>query len=357
MGFTKLRSELDTFPINPSLDTVENCRRIVERDADILVLVIGGRYGYVPDEVGCSVTNLEYLTARSKKIPIYVFIDREVLNLLPIYAKTPEVSFSPVIENNRVLDFVRTVRDEHKVWTFPFDRAQDIASALKSQLAISFGESLRLIAALESKRNGWMRQLSASAFRIAFENPPAWEYRLFAQALTDEIDEQYIAREQHRLGIAFGVSPVSNLYEFVNFAAVKNEEARKFLENFNTLFSDALPQALGPEGLPGDARQIAFIAVQVAGIYKRCLEWSQQVRLAAVIEDAAETTEAMARFVDAIIEPIEEYGPYCLREIERGLRDGTTESPVLLELTLRLKEPDIEPVLKGLDGIKAKLGV
>lgn len=47
VGYKPLLSELASFPIDPDSDTVENCRRRVERDADIFILVIGGRYGSI----------------------------------------------------------------------------------------------------------------------------------------------------------------------------------------------------------------------------------------------------------------------------------------------------------------------
>lgn len=59
VGYRPLLSEHTSFPIDPDADTVENCKRRVERDADIFVLIIGGRYGYVDEATDKSVTNLE----------------------------------------------------------------------------------------------------------------------------------------------------------------------------------------------------------------------------------------------------------------------------------------------------------
>jgi hypothetical protein len=69
MGWIALLSELASFPVDPDADTIENCRRRVEQDADILIVVIGGRYGTVDFSATKSVTNLEYLAARAKGIP------------------------------------------------------------------------------------------------------------------------------------------------------------------------------------------------------------------------------------------------------------------------------------------------
>lgn len=71
--------------------------------ADLFILVVGGRYGYVTDK-GKSVTNLEYLTAREKHIPIYVFIDKKVLNIMEIWKSNPNADFSSVVDSNKVFN-------------------------------------------------------------------------------------------------------------------------------------------------------------------------------------------------------------------------------------------------------------
>ena len=67
VGYRPLLSEHASFPIDPDATTIENCRRRVEQDADILVLVIGGRYGSIDATPNKSVTNLEYTSARHKR--------------------------------------------------------------------------------------------------------------------------------------------------------------------------------------------------------------------------------------------------------------------------------------------------
>src|SRR5882757_1392045 len=79
LGLCPLRSEAESFPIDPTLTTVENCQKVVRESADILVLVIGGRYGSVDSGSGKSITNLEYLAAKTKGIPVYAFVDQQVL--------------------------------------------------------------------------------------------------------------------------------------------------------------------------------------------------------------------------------------------------------------------------------------
>jgi Domain of unknown function (DUF4062) len=44
LGYDTVLSEYHSFPIDPYLQTVENCLRAVDRRADIFILVVGGRY-------------------------------------------------------------------------------------------------------------------------------------------------------------------------------------------------------------------------------------------------------------------------------------------------------------------------
>jgi hypothetical protein len=80
LGFQFLKSEHSSFPVNPDIDTIENCKEQVG-NCDIMVLIIGGRYGYIPIGEKKSVTNIEYLTAKINHKPIYIFVYREILSV------------------------------------------------------------------------------------------------------------------------------------------------------------------------------------------------------------------------------------------------------------------------------------
>jgi len=43
LGYHPLLSEFPSFPVDPDKTTIENCRRRVQQNADVVVLVIGGR--------------------------------------------------------------------------------------------------------------------------------------------------------------------------------------------------------------------------------------------------------------------------------------------------------------------------
>ncbi len=120
LGYIPLLSELPSFPVDPDLDTLANCRARVERDADIFVLVIGGRYGSIDDKTNKSITNLEFLAARQKGIPVYAFVEKGVAAVVPIWKSNPSADFSATVDTPLVFDFIEYVRSQERVWTYQF---------------------------------------------------------------------------------------------------------------------------------------------------------------------------------------------------------------------------------------------
>lgn len=141
VGLDPILSDFNSFPINPSYDTVKNCRETVKNRADIFILIVGGRYGSITDN-GKSVTNLEYIEAKAKNIPIYIFVAKNIINLLPVWRKNKEANFSEIVDNNKLFEFVETVRATKDNWVFSFETAQDICATLKQQLAYLFMDCL-----------------------------------------------------------------------------------------------------------------------------------------------------------------------------------------------------------------------
>lgn len=199
LGYIPLLSELPSFPINPDLNTIENCRARVENNADIFVLIIGGRYGSIDDESNKSITNLEFLAARQKGIPIYAFIERGILSIMPIWKKNKDVDFSETVDTTQLFEFVEKVMVQDKVWTFPFDTAQDIVNILRIQFSYLFQESLKLRSKVAGKEfPPYFHSLSPNALRLTLEKPDAWEYRLFMQCWADSVAQRSSLFREYR---------------------------------------------------------------------------------------------------------------------------------------------------------------
>ena len=130
LGFEPILSEHPTFPISPEAKTIENCINAVRERADIFVLIVGNRYGSTVQS-GKSVTNLEYLAAKEKSIPIYVFVLKQIIHLLPTWKDNPNGNYSATVDTPKLFEFVDSLRSSGEHWVFPFEQAQQITENLR----------------------------------------------------------------------------------------------------------------------------------------------------------------------------------------------------------------------------------
>ncbi len=144
LGWRAVMSEHNSFPIDPDQTTVENSRRNVRENADILVMVVGARYGSIDAEADKSVTNLEFVEAQARGVPAYVFVSRDVLAQLSVWKANPEADYSSVVDTPRIFEFIDSFRGGGESWTFDFAAAEDIVNALRQQFAYLVQDALEL---------------------------------------------------------------------------------------------------------------------------------------------------------------------------------------------------------------------
>lgn len=355
LGYQTLLSELPSFPVNPDLDTVANCKRRVEEDADILVLVIGGRYGSIDDRSAKSVTNIEYLTARAKGIPIYVFVESRILNILPVWKVNREADYSGVVDTPELFRFVDTVRAGQKTWVFPFEMAQDIITILRVQLAHQFVQGLRLSRRLRgSGTPPYLDGAGPQTLRLALERPSAWEYRLFFQAWLDEIARRSWLLRDHRAGVALGLSEDVPAGAASEWLLTRSHELQGLVATLNHLLNVEATDSFGEPGQPGDPDHIMWAARKLGDILQASLEWGQRIRRSRVHEPFKRAAGEMSAFANDLIEQMVAFPGSKLAQIEDAL---TTESsagnPVTLQFTLTITLSNLDAFTEALEEARA----
>lgn len=160
MGYEPVLFENGDIPFSHHGPLDESCYKEVE-SCQILVLVIGGRYGSpasseigdiaerdISDEVDFynSVTRKEFETAFRKDIPVYVFVEKGVSAEYVTYKENRdnrEIKYAHVDNVNifRLLDFIYT-RHRNNL-TREFEHVEDITSWLRDQWAGLFSDLLR----------------------------------------------------------------------------------------------------------------------------------------------------------------------------------------------------------------------
>ena len=149
--------------------------------------------------------------------------------------------------------------------------------------------------------------MSTEALRIALEKPDAWEYRLFAAAVTDAVNRHYRARGRHRAGIALGLG--EDVTDPVHWVRRRFSDTLRMMAAVNKLVNTTLPQAFGPPGVSGNIEEIVMVAESIGQLYADALAWHNRVITANVGDDFHHLQSITARMIDDLIAQLETMGP------------------------------------------------
>lgn len=340
IGFEPILSEFDSFPINPSQNTIQNCLGVVRDKADIFVLIIGNRYGSTT-EAGKSVTNLEYMEAVSRGIPIYVFVKREIISLLPIWKSNPNADFSATVDSPKLLEFVSKLRDGGEIWVSPFSSAQEIIQTLRQQLSYLFADSLALRKKIKPTEERLLA-MSPGALQIYIERPVGWEFLVFAKLLQDGITSHSRRRLDLELGITFDkVVDIKDWKAAFAWQSYKVEQILQIVNSLTQAFNGGVSKAVGEPGQAGDIDRIAHVASRIAEGYVQIIEWSLEFHRLLIDPELEKLVSLASRFGTSVLREIEDFSDSLFSNVEIAL----AEQHKTVDITLKLSAPDTKDYL------------
>lgn len=346
LGYHAILSEYDSFPLDTDLSTVDNCIRVVKEKADIFVLIIGGRYGNVINS-GKSITNLEYIHAKAKGIPIYAFIEESIINVLPVWRKNIDGDYSNIVDNPQLFSFVDQLYGNENIWVNKFKMAQDIINSLKIQFSYSFYDMLQLKKLIAEKDlSDELLSINGRALKIVLEKPKGWEYLLLGEIIDESISKNRSIRTDLEYGFYSGVvTKITGSNDTLKWIGDKFSEMLKIIEQINLLFNKALIDALGPAGEPGNDKLIIYVGKKFGCLYKQLVTWGldfNSVLVDDVWKDTIDTLreaslspiEDIEKFIDEYREGMTLLVHVCNGEIQTGQKE--------LNLVLKLKSPELD---------------
>lgn len=345
-------SEFDSFPVNPSQSTVENCLEAVRTRADIFLLVVGSRYGSMND-TGKSITNLEFSEANAIGIPKYVFVKKAVLALLPVWKDNPDASFESVVDSPKLFEFISGIMDSGEVWVFPFEDSSDITATLRKQLSYLFSDCLALRKKV-SPKDASIAKLGPKALRIAIEKQRGWEWLLFAQSLQDQLDAHSAKRLDVELGISFEEPIViGDIDEVVPWISKRLDDVMHTAAQFEKALAAGYEKAVGKPGEPGDIGRIVHLVERLGNGYERLLDWKLKF-LRLVVDDEFKALVCLAaELVSNAITEIEDFTANLYPDIEQLIAniDKHPKGGVITR-TLTLTVPNIDELLTELNRLE-----
>lgn len=143
-GFDPVLHERGNVPYGKETALEEYCYREIG-GCDIVVAIVGGRYGAASKQDPYSISQLELKTAHDLQKPIYIFVERDVLSEYKTYLKNKDAKIEWAAVNDvrihRFLDEVHALKSNNPV--APFETSFDITEFLQGQWAGLFQRLLQ----------------------------------------------------------------------------------------------------------------------------------------------------------------------------------------------------------------------
>lgn len=306
-GFQAMLSEFNSFPIDPCKGTFENCLNNVDKTADVFVLIIGNRYGYITD-VGKSITNLEYLHAKAKGIPIFVFVDKQIYSNMMVWRSNKNADFTFLVDNSKIFEFVSEIYEQSEQWVYTYESVRDITSTLKEQFSLLFYDGLSLKKIVGDSYNQIINDdIPPNAIRMYVEKPYAWEYKFLAYVLKGEFDNL----QKHRWDFKFGMFSVNTVHlerkELLDNLSEKISEISRLVELLGVLINSVIPEAIGDPGVPSNLDMMVYASKQCAELYKRLIEWGLYFKALHTDEMFAKLLQLMYELPGYVMKQIDEF--------------------------------------------------
>jgi hypothetical protein len=339
LGYEAMISESSAFPVNPQSDTFDNCITAVRDRADIFVLIIGNRFGSSQGG-GRSITNLEYLEAKAKRIPIYIFVSNGIIHNLKVWKKNPQGDFSEIVDDPKLFLFVEELRSgQIGNWVYGFDEVKNIIETLRKQWAILFTESLLVRKNLQS--NGYSKELlslPAESLRILLEKPFGWEFRLLTSVIKSEFASLSVLKRDVRYGLLLKAGKkLDGPSEVMGWISAQMGRILKFTQTSSKIINIAFPEAIGPKGQPGDPELIVYIGQRFAELSRQILLWKLEFSEVIVDEEFEKILGLVSAACDEQLEKFELFSDELDAQLDAAHKEhmnGKTEPHINVQITL-----------------------
>lgn len=353
-GFEPMLSEFDSFPIDPCIGTFENCLSNVDNYADIFVLVVGNRYGYVT-ESGKSITNLEYLHAKAKGIPIFVFVSKQMYNTLPLWRANKNGDFSSVVDNIKIFEFISDIYDEAHQWIYTFDNVRDIKKTLKNQFSLIFSDGLKLQKSLkEAKLGSLTGEIPSDALRVLVEEPYAWEHKFLAYVLKNEFEKLKVNKWDLEYSIFDGETLSFTAEELIEDISRKFHEALKITDMLSTLLNTTLQDAIGAPGVPSDLELMVYSSKRLVYLYRRLVSWSLYFKSLQVDDVFSKLLDLLYDMPKTALSEIEDFVDTFYKEVT-SLPDVDDGAERTIKITCSLSTSNTEEINEEIANLSLKL--
>jgi len=144
LGYEPVRNEEGDIPYGKEEALEEYCYKEI-KSVDILIAIIGGRFGSESKKHDSSVTQMEIKAAISENKQVYIFIDKNVLSEFETYLLNKDIDIKlRYVDDKRVYSFIDEIKSLSSNNNIKgFETVAEITKYLKEQLAGLFQRFLQ----------------------------------------------------------------------------------------------------------------------------------------------------------------------------------------------------------------------
>jgi hypothetical protein len=204
LGYESVLSEKGSIAYNPDIALDESCYREVQ-SCDILVLIIGGRYGSAASSEDAdnlnefydryeSITKLEYENAVKQDIPVYILIEKSVFSEYDTFKRNREnkdIRYAHVDSINIFIFIDKILNQPRNNPIHQFEKHADIEIWLKQQWAGLFQDLIK-----KRKTQAEISQLSSEVKELSNINTTLKRYLEEIVSKTDIVKGSEIIEEE-----------------------------------------------------------------------------------------------------------------------------------------------------------------
>jgi hypothetical protein len=358
-GHNAYLSESKNFPINPSINAIDNCIDNVKNNADILVLVIGKRYGYKLKS-GKSITYTEYVVARGKGIPIYTFIDGDINKTLLKLDNSMTADLDDYESFNKISEFVKEIRDVDKLWVSEFSDAQDIIAVLKNQMSWLFEDALRLRAKYNTNIDPFFSlNLSNAALKIMLEKDEYFEMRFFLQTWVDEMNKKEAVKRDSDYRILLNSKfYINDNYTIADWGRQRLSELTMLKNSLTLLFPKLYKKFYGETGAQPDLKGLYYVSETYARIFESIIVWKIDTLTTHVNDECKDFRDKLANLSSDVISKIWEFPFEQKKLIDEALckhKDSIEDKLISSTLKLDINEVHMREFKVALEKLDCRL--
>jgi hypothetical protein len=350
LGHEPVLSDYPSFPVDPDADCISNCQRNVREHSDILVLIVGGRRGFLDPHSGKSVTNCEYDVARASGLPVFTFVLRSVSQLRHIWKKNPEADFSPVVDYPDVFRFLERIYESNR-WVYTFEKTVEIAQVLEIQLSSLFRDLLKRSRLGTLDPYGAFLPLSRRAEQIAREKPDYWEFMLTAELLAVRMAEVRSQLDRIQGGRKhIQVKPV-NLEQLFDLISANFTDLANWSQACTAHFK-RIEASWGEPGQAGDPLEIKRSVEEFVETCEHLVRWEEHVRSIAPPDGFETLIKTLSGLGEATFQQLESFPVRLVAPFENGAKPTGS-----IHLNMTLECPPMDAFNAELARLKGVLGM